>query len=407
MHSNGSTQATGGLEVQTKIMSANYAAARAVMSARVEVVAAYPITPATTIPEQIAYLNETGQWPGEFIRVESEHSAMFACIGASSTGARAFTATASNGLLLMDEALHWAAAARLPIVLANINRSVSPSWNIHATHDDAFSKRDTGWIQFHAASVDEFYHTIIQAFKLAEDPRVLMPVMVNADAFVLSHTLAPYDYLEPEEVDRFLPPYKPSEWVMDPEKPVSHGNIVFPEYFQEFRYGMHKADLAALEVYKEVERDYKKFFGKELGGTIDCYKCDDADVVFTAQGTIGSEAIDAVKELREEGYKVGNARVRMVRPFPIDDVRELAKKVKAFASFDRAVSYGMGGPVANDIRASLYNTDLRPMVKSYIGGLGGRDVTVDDIKEIILDTVDALEKGEIGPEETWHDLMEE
>ena len=390
--------------MKTELMSANYAAARAVVSASVEVVAAYPITPATTVPEQIALLSEQGIYKGEFIRVESEHSAMFACIGASSTGARAFTATSSNGLLYMDEGLHWAAAARLPIVIANINRSVSPSWNIHVSHDDAYSKRDTGWIQFFVASVDEFYHTVIQAFKLAEDERVLMPVMVNADGFVLSHTVSTFDYLEPEEVEKFLPPYNPPHWVMDPEKPVSHGNIVFPEHYQEFRYGMHEATKNALMAYKEVESDYKKLFGKYFGGPIDCYKCDDADVVFTSQGSVGAEAKDAIDELREEGYKVGNARMRMIRPFPVEKIRELASKVKAFASFDRGLSYGFGGPVANDIRASLYSTKHRPIVKSYIGGLGGRDMTVDDIKEVILDTVKHMESGDLGPEETWHDL---
>ncbi|MHA2265061.1 MAG: pyruvate ferredoxin oxidoreductase [Candidatus Thorarchaeota archaeon] len=390
--------------MKTELMSANYAAARAVVSAGVEVVAAYPITPATTVPEQIALLSEDGIYKGEFIRVESEHSAMFACIGASSTGARAFTATSSNGLLYMDEGLHWAAAARLPIVIANINRSVSPSWNIHVSHDDAYSKRDTGWIQFFVASVDEFYHTVIQAFRLAEDERVLMPVMVNADGFVLSHTVSTFDYLEPEEVEKFLPPYNPPHWVMDPEKPVSHGNIVFPEYYQEFRYAMHEATKNAMKVYEEVERDYKKLFGKHFGGPIDCYKCDDAEVVFTSQGSVGAEAKDAIDELREEGYKAGNARMRMIRPFPVEKIRELASKVKAFASFDRGLSYGFGGPVANDIRASLYHTKHRPFVKSYIGGLGGRDMTVDDIKEVILDTVKHMESGDLGPEETWHDL---
>jgi len=392
--------------MKAELMSANYAAARAAVAARVEVVAAYPITPATTVPEQVALLNEKGIFKGQFIRVESEHSAIFACIGASSTGARAFTATSSNGLLLMDEGLHWAAAARLPIVVNNVNRSVSPSWNIHVTHDDSYSKRDTGWIQFYVASVDELYHTIIQAFKLAEDERVLMPTMINADGFVLSHTLSTYDSLEPEEVDKFLPPYSPPHWVMDPKKPVSHGNIVFPEYYQEFRYQMHEANKNAIKVYDEVEKKYKKLFGKYFGGPVDCYKCEDADVVFTSQGSMSAEAIDAVKELREEGYKVGNARVRMIRPFPVDIIRDLGSKVKAFASFDRGVSYGFGGPVANDIRSTLYPTKHRPMVKSYIGGLGGRDVTVADIKEIILDTFNAVESGELGPEETWHDLME-
>jgi 2-oxoisovalerate ferredoxin oxidoreductase alpha subunit len=392
--------------MKAKLMSANYAAARSVVSARVEVVAAYPITPATTVPEQIALLKETGEWPGEFIRVESEHSAMFACIGASSTGARAFTATASNGLLLMDEALHWASAARLPIVLNNINRSVSPSWNIHVTHDDSYSKRDTGWIQFYVSSVDELYHTLIQAFKLAEDERVLMPVMVNADGFVLSHTVSAFDYLEPEEVDDFLPPYTPPHWVMDPENPISHGNIVFPEYYLEFRYQMHEGNRNALKVYEEVEKDYKKLFGKYFGGPIDCYKCNDAEVVFTSQGSMAAEAKDAIDELREEGYKVGNAKIRMLRPFPIDIVRELGSRVKAFASFDRGASYGFGGPVANDIRASLYHTDHRPMVKSYLGGMGGRDVTVSDVKNMLLETYKEMEKGELGAEETWYGLKE-
>ncbi len=392
--------------MKTELMSANYAAARAVMSARVEVVAAYPITPATTVPEQVALLNEKGLWPGQFIRVESEHSAMFACIGASSTGARAFTATSSNGLLLMHEALHWATAARLPIVLANINRSVSPSWNIHVTHDDAMSQRDTGWIQFYVASVDEFYHTIIQAFKLAEDERILLPVMVNADGFVLSHTVQPYDYLEPEEVDKFLPPYSPPHWKMDPKNPVSHGNIVFPEYYQEFRYEMHVAGKKAGEVYEEVEQEYKKLFGKYFGGPIDCYKCDDAEVIFTSQGSMGAEAIDAIDELREEGYKVGNARMRMIRPFPVEKIRELGAKVKGIAAFDRGVSYGFGGHVASEIRSVLFETKHRPIVKSYIGGLGGRDMTVSDIKAVILDTVKAVEKGETGAEETWHALKE-
>jgi len=161
-----------------------------------------------------------------------------------------------------------------------------------------------------------------------------------------------------------------------------------------------------VKVYEEVEKDYKKLFGKYFGGPIDCFMCDDAEVVFTSQGSMGAEAKDAISELREEGYKVGNARMRMIRPFPVKEIKELASRVKAFASFDRGLSYGFGGPVANDIRSTLYHSKHRPIIKSYIGGLGGRDMTVTDIKEVILDTVKAVESGELGPEETWHDLME-
>jgi 2-oxoisovalerate ferredoxin oxidoreductase alpha subunit len=193
---------------------------------------------------------------------------------------------------------------------------------------------------------------------------------------------------------------------MDPEHPVSHGNIVFPEHYTEFRNMMHEGTKNALKVYDEIEKEYKKLFGKYFGGPIDCYKCDDADVIFTSQGSMGAEAKDAIDELREEGYKAGNARMRMIRPFPVDKIRELGSRVKAFASFDRGVSYGFGGPVANDIRSTMYHMKHRPMIKSYIGGLGGRDMTVSDIKAVILDTFKAVESGDLGPEETWNDLKE-
>jgi 2-oxoisovalerate ferredoxin oxidoreductase alpha subunit len=169
---------------------------------------------------------------------------------------------------------------------------------------------------------------------------------------------------------------------------------------------MHEGTKNALPVYTEIEKEYKKLFGKYFGGPIDCYKCDDADVVFTSQGSMGAEAKDAIDGLREEGYKAGNARMRMIRPFPVDKIRELGSKVKAFASFDRGVSYGFGGPVANDIRSTMYSTKYRPMIKSYIGGLGGRDMTIPNIKSVILDTFKSVESGELGPEETWNDLRE-
>ena len=352
--------------MKTELMSANYAAARAVVSARVEVVAAYPITPATTVPEQLALLNERGDWPGQFIRVESEHSAMFACIGASSTGARAFTATSSNGLLLMDEGLHWAAAARLPIVLNNVNRSVSPSWNIHVTHDDSYSKRDTGWIQFYVASVDELYHTIIQSFKLAEDERVLMPVMVNSDGFVLSHTVSPYDYLEPEEVDKFLPPYTPPHWVMDPKDPVSHGNIVFPEHYGEFRNMMHEGTKNALPVYTEIEKEYKKLFGKYFGGPVDCYKCNDADLIIIAYGATSRIARAAIKKINSNGSKVGLFRPKTLWPWPNKQLQKLAKKNRNTRFLVVEMSMGQ---MLEDVKLALM--DVMPQKDIFFYGMGG------------------------------------
>jgi len=342
---------------QTVIDTANHIAAYAAKAARVQVIAAYPITPQTSIVERIAELVESGELDAEYIRVESEHSAMAACIGAAAAGVRTFTATASHGLVLMHEPLHWASGSRLPIVMPVVNRALGPGWNIWADHTDSMSQRDTGWMQFYCADNQEVFDTIIQAYKLCENERVLLPVMICLEAFILSHTYMPVKIPDQEKIDDFLPPYKP-KWFLDVNNPLSHANILSPEWYMEFRYMMQEAMENAKQLIPEIDKEYGKHFGFEHGGLIDKYKCEDADLILLTMGTIGSEAKITVDNLRNEGLKVGSARVRVFRPFPKEEIRKLAENTKMFAIIDRGISFGMEGFLAEETKASLCNQKL-------------------------------------------------
>ena len=389
---------------ETKIMTADYAVAYSIMAARAKVVAAYPITPQTVIVEVVAKLYESGQWDGKYIRVESEHSAMAATIGASATGVRAFTATASQGLAYMYEMIHWASNSRLPIVMANVNRALAPAWSIHVDQTDSMAMRDNGWIQFYVTSAQEAYDTIIQAYKIAEDERVYLPAMVNLDAFILSHTAFPVHLLDPEEVDPFLPPYEPKHWKLDPEHPVSLGNIVFPDFYMEFRYKMDESMKRAREVIKEASRDFKKHFGRYYGDLVEEYKMDGAKLSLITQGTVAAEARDAIDELRDEGFNVGLTRLRVFRPFPEDEIREMASKVDAIVTLDRATAFGGRSPANMEVRAALYDAKKKPMIKGYMAGLGGRDITKNDIKAMLKKAYAEMEAGELKEEYEWYGL---
>ena len=390
---------------QVILETGNRIAGFACKAARAKVIAAYPITPQTTVVEQIADLVEGGQLDAKYIRVESEHSAMAACIGAAVGGARPFTATSAHGLALMHEMLHWASAARLPIVMAVVNRAMGPPWNIWADFSDSLSQRDTGWIQFYCADNQEVFDTIIQAYKLCEDKRVFMPAMVCFEGFILSHTSMPVKIPDQEEIDAFLPPYNPP-WLLDIDNPVTHGSIVYPDWYMEFRYFMYEALENARRLIPEIDKEYGRRFGIEYGGHIEKYMCEDADLIIFSMGTIGSEAKLAVKKLRSQGQKVGAARVRVFRPFPKDEIQNLAKNAQMLTVIDRQVSYGMEGPLHTEVKASIYSGKDSPLTTGFVAGLGGRDVTVHDIEAMVNKSLQYMKAGKVEKEVNWVGLRE-
>jgi 2-oxoisovalerate ferredoxin oxidoreductase alpha subunit len=385
--------------------TANHIAGYAAKAARVKVVAAYPITPQTTVVEKIADFVESGQMDAEYIRVESEHSAMVACIGAAAAGVRTFTATSSHGLALMHEALHWASGSRLPIVMAVVNRAMGAPWSIWPDFSDSLSQRDTGWMQFYCADNQEVFDTIIQAYKLCENEQVFLPAMICLEGFILSHTTAPANIPNQEEVDAFLPAYK-SGWMLDVDRPYSHANLVAPEYYMEFRYMIQEAMDNAKQLIPKVDKEYGKQFGREYGGMIEKYKCDGADLVMLTMGTMGSEARLTVDKLRNEGYKVGSARVRVYRPYPVEEILKLAKNVQMISTIDRHISFGMEGFLSAETKAALFNQKDRPMIASFIAGLGGRDVTADSIERMAQKSLKSMREGKLEKTTEWFDLKE-
>ncbi|MDD3493790.1 MAG: transketolase C-terminal domain-containing protein, partial [Candidatus Thermoplasmatota archaeon] len=344
------------------IDTGNHMAALAARMARPDVIAAYPITPHTTIVERLAQYVESGECESQFVRVESEHSAMAACISASATGSRTFTATSSHGLLLMHEMLHWAGLARTPVVMVNINRAIGPGWSIWSDCNDSMSQRDTGWLQYYCSSNQEVFDTVIQAYRVGEHADVLLPVMINYDGFILSHTSMAADIPSQEDVDRFLPPFQ-AGWKLDVDDPLTHGNIIGPEYYMETRYDMHRAQESARQLIADVEQEWEERFGRHHGGLVEEYRCEDADTVLVAMGAIGAEAHAAVDELREQGERAGLARMRVFRPFPAAEMQRLSERAELVV-IDRDISVGMGGAVAAEVRAAVEGP-----VKSYVAGL--------------------------------------
>ena len=359
-----------------KIMVGNHAVSWGVMLARAEVISAYPITPQTTIVEELSVLCADGRLKARFIPVESEHSAMACCIGSSAAGVRTFTATSSQGLALMHEMLHWASGARLPIVMANVNRSLGSPFNIWGEQSDSLAQRDTGWLQIYCESNQEVLDTVIQAFKISEE--VLLPVMLVLDAFILSHTAEPVEIPDQKLADEFLPPYRP-DLRLNAKDPHIFGCLAPPEYLMEFRYKIQQAMLQSKEVCRRVDEEFGRTFGRK-------YRCEGADLILIAAGSITSTARVAVDALREKGRKVGLAKLRLFRPFPKEELLEIAGKAEKIAVLDRDLSAGIGGIFAQEIRAAFCNEKDRPPIYSYIGGLGGRDITLQTLNEIIYQT---------------------
>ncbi len=383
-----------------KVLLGNHAVSWGVKLAKAEVIAAYPITPQTQIVEELAEMCADGRLAARFIKVESEHSAMAACIGASATGARAFTATSSQGLLLMHELLHWAGLGRLPIVMADINRAVAPGWSIWTDQNDTLAQRDTGWIQLYCETNQEVLDTTIQAFKLAE--AVDLPVMVVLDAFFLSHTSEPVDIPAAEVVEAFVP-RREARWRLDVADPRAFGALTTPAVYMEMRLRQQEAMDRVPAEFAAIEVEWGARFGRQYGA-VEGYRMKGAEVALVTSGTITSTARHVVDQRRARGERVGLLKVKMFRPFPTTALRQSLAGVKRVAVLDRNLSPGRGGIFAEETRSALYDVaeGLRPRVSGYIVGLGGRDVTpavIDDCLERTLaagDSAPAREDEWVG-----------
>ncbi len=385
-----------------QVVKGNFATAVAAKLARVDVVPAYPITPSTLFPEQISQYVANGEMDAELLLTESEHSAMSAAIGASAAGARVATSTASQGLKLMSEMLFIASAMRLPIVAAIGNRALSGPINIWADHSDTMAERDSGWMQFYAENNQNALDLMLMAFKVAEDHRVLLPAMVGLDAFVLTHTMEGVDVPLQEEVDDFLPPYRP-KFTLDVNNPMTFGAFGTPAHYPEFKYQQWDAMWNATEVINEVFEDFEKRFGRKYEKVSE-YMTDDADIIFITMGSMSGTARAAVNRLREKGIKAGVAKITVFRPFPFEHIKRIASKAKVLAVFDRAVSQGYGGPVFAEVSGALINEKERPMILNFIIGLGGRDITFSDFDHVAEESMKALESGEAGWPVHWVNL---
>ncbi len=357
----------------------NHAVSWGVLRARAQVIAAYPITPQTQIVEELSEMCANGELDATFIKVESEHSAMACCIGAATAGARAFTATSAQGLALMHELLHWAAGARLPIVMTNVNRAMAPGWSIWADQLDSLSQRDTGWIQWYCESNQEVLDLTICAYKVAE--QVNLPVMLVYDAFLLSHTSEVVDIPDQELVDAFLPPRR-AEYKLEPGRPYAFGSLVMPEYYYEMRYKLQQGMEQARSVIDRVFSEWAEAAGRKYG-QVESYRLDDAEIVLVTSGTTTSTASHVVDEYRDRGEKVGILKMRTLRPFPAAEVRKHLAGRKRVLCIDRNMSPGLGGVWAQEIRAATAHMSDVPPIQCYIAGLGGRDITPQTVSEII------------------------
>jgi 2-oxoisovalerate ferredoxin oxidoreductase alpha subunit len=386
-----------------KVITGNYTASYGAMLCRAEVVPAYPITPQTSIVEKIAEFVSTGEMKAQYIKVESEHSAMAACISAALTGARTFTATSAHGLVLMHEMLHWATGARTPVVMANVNRALAPPWSVWADHTDSISQRDTGWLQFYAESNQEVLDTMIMCYRVCEQADIMLPAMVNMDAFILSHTSEVVDVPDISEVDAFLPRFEP-EYKLDVERPMSFGSLAFPtSFYMEWRYKIQHAHDLARGRLKEEAKAFEAHFGRPWGDLIERYRSDDADTVLVAMGTMASTAKEAVDALRDQGQKVGLVRVRCFRPFPIQDVRDALKGARAVGVMDRSHTFGMEGPLFTEMKAAMFNEATKPPIVGFTIGIGGRDVLTSTVTDL-FGRLDAVAENGVGKEVTWIDL---
>ncbi len=373
-------------------MMVSLAIGEAVKLANVDVVAAYPITPQTHIVEHLAELVAEGELDASYIPVESEHSAMSACLGSAAVGARTFTATAGQGLELMHEVLYVAASMQLPVVMTVANRALSAPLSVWGDHSDAMAVRDTGWIQIFTESGQEVFDNVLCAFRIGEDKRVLLPVMVHLDGFHLSHMIEPILIPDKSDVDKFLPPNK-YPLPLDPEKPVTMGAFGPPIIYSETRKAQEENLQASKKVILEAWKEFNDIFGRSYS-PVESYRTENAKTLLLTMGSYSQTAMTTIDKMRGEGKDVGLVRLRLWRPFPLKELSEAVKGAETIVVFDRALSLGgQAGPVCSEVRSALYNSDGRPKITNIIGGLGGRDVSPAGFEEIINRGMEMAQKG--------------
>ncbi len=387
--------------------SGNVAAATAVQLARAQVIAAYPITPQTPLTEKLSEYVDRGTLDAQYVAVESEHSALAVCIGASSTGARAFTATSANGLLYMAEQLHWTAGARLPMVMCVVNRAVGAPFSIWNDHQDSISQRDAGWIQIYVKDHQEILDTVIKAYRLSEE--VCIPVMVCYDGYYLSHTYMPYEVPDQFAVDAFLPPYE-YRHVLGPAKPTSLNTVTLPggrpdihgEFapgYMELRECLDTDMKQAAGIYQRIDGEFAELIGRGGSPIAERFLCDDAEYVAVALGSMGKQIKDVILRLREEGLKIGLLALALYRPFPNEFLAQELNGRKGVIVFEKALSFGHSGAVCSDLQAALYHCASRPLVWNYILGLGGRAYKSSDFYDAIRTSVAG--RGANGDQLGW------
>ncbi len=390
---------------QTLIITGNEASAWAARRAKVHVVTAFPITPQTTVMETIAEFVDSGKMNTQFVKMESEHSVMAGMVGASMTGARAFTATSGQGLLYMAETVHWVSGTRLPVVTTIASRGIAPPWNIWVDYSDVLSMRDSGWLIQFASTHQEIFDSVLINFKIAENPDVMLPAFVAYGGFTQSHTSKPVIIPSQAQVDAYLPPVPEKGWphiVLDPDRPIVHGNLLMPnQEYMEFRFKIHDSMYKAIPVIKKAIKDFARAFNRDYQGLIECYNCNDADYILISVGALAEQVKIAVDNLRTRGIKAGSIKIRYFRPFPFDDILEVlrGKALKGIAAVDRAIAYGSptGGHLSSEFYTVLSKLGTGITYLPAVWGLGGRDVSVEEQENVFLDLIKYHETNDIPP----------
>ncbi len=393
-------------KASVQILDGNQAAAYGVKLSRVQAIAAYPITPQSPLTEKLSEFVEGGELNAEYVAVESEHSALTVCTSASMVGARTFTATSAHGLAYMHEMLHWAAGARLPVILACVNRAIGAPWNILNDQQDSISQRDTGWIQIYARNNQEILDSVIQAYKIAET--VYVPAMVCYDGYVLSHAEMPVDIPSQADVDKFLPTYKPHT-ILDPSNPKNYNLVtlanprvntegVLCHGYMELRYLLQEALQNSRETITKVGQEFGELFGRSYANLLWEDRLDDADIAIVAMGSLAMEAIVATDMLRQEGHKVGVLGLRVFRPFPKADVVKALKRCRLIVVFDKNISYGSEGATCSEIKSALYGNNVSAVIRNFIVGLGGRDVKARELADAVKKSLPSLKEGILNSE---------